>query len=67
MCESTYYLNQGVLTFEIRDRNDLIKIESARKEHENNELHKFCRNIESLTSAGIPVMEAYRLVRERYQ
>ena len=39
----------------------------AQNQHELNELHRGCRDIESLIRAGYMPQEAYRIVKSRYR
>ena len=43
------------------------KLEKAAREHETNELHRFCRDVEKLTVVGWDVQKAYRFVKEKYK
>lgn len=76
MCESIYYIRKKGISIPINSRNDLEKLSEAswknrirelNKTHKQNELHRFCRDIQSLVNAGYNPHEAYNFVKKRYK
>jgi len=66
-------IGEDNLSFSIKLKEDCDTLKArngtrqAQEQHETNELHRFCRDIESLASAGYDVQRAYRIVKEKYR